>query len=62
MTTEELNNHLINSGFLALSLLPNEDLKEIREFLNNKTNEINWILKSRARAKRFANLQQQPKL
>lgn len=58
MTTEELATLLINSSPKDLSAMSSEELKELREFLDTKSNEISWILKGRAKAKRFANSQQ----
>ena len=51
MTTQELANRLINSNTNDLQNMPNDDLKELRDFLNTKSNEISWILKGRAKAK-----------
>ena len=55
MTTEELTARLLNSSHQDLQAISSEELKELREFLNLKSNEISWILKGRAHAKRFAN-------
>lgn len=52
MTTEELANHLTNSSTKDLQKLSNEELKELKDFLTLKSNEISWILKGRALAKR----------
>lgn len=51
MTTFELANKLINSSTKNFQSMSNEELKEIREFMLTKTNEINWILKGRAIAR-----------
>ena len=55
MTTEELATRLLNSSPKDLSEMTSEELKELREFLDTKSTEISWILKARAKAKRFAN-------
>ena len=51
MTTEELATRLINSSTKDLQKMKSEDLKELREFLDTKSNEISWILKGRAKAR-----------
>ena len=51
MTTFELANKIINSSTKDLSTMSSEELKELRDFLNTKSNEISWILKARAKAK-----------
>ena len=51
MTTSELANRLINSSPKDLSAMTNEELKELREFLDTKSTEISWILKGRAKAR-----------
>ena len=51
MTTEELANRLINSSPKDLSSMTNEELKDLREFLETKSTEISWILKGRAKAR-----------
>ena len=58
MTNEEMTKLLMNSSFKELQALSSEELCELREFLDTKSNEISWILKGRAKAKRFANSQQ----
>ena len=52
MTTEELTTRLINSSPKDLQAMSSEELKELKEFLTLKTNEIGWILKGRAISKR----------
>ena len=51
MTLEKLANCLINSSTKDLQALSSDELKELREFMQTKTTEINWILKGRAIAK-----------
>ena len=58
MTTQELTTRLINSSPKDLAAMSNEELKELREFLDTKSKEIGWIQKGRAKAKRFANPQE----
>ena len=55
MTAEELTSRIINSSPKDLSAMSSEEHKELREFLDTKSTEISWILKGRAKAKRFAN-------
>ena len=55
MTSFELANKIINSSTKDLSAMTTEELKELREFLDTKSTEISWILKGRAKAKRFTN-------
>lgn len=57
MTTNELANLLINSSTKDLQSMSNEELKELREFLETKSTEISWILKGRAMAKRIAQIE-----
>ena len=51
MTAQELTNRLSNSSTKDLQNMSNDDLKELRGFLDTKSNEISWILKGRAKAK-----------
>ena len=58
MTTEKMADLLMSSSPKDLQSMTSEDLKELREFLDTKSTEISWILKGRAKAKRFANSNQ----
>lgn len=55
MTTEELANLVINSSPNDFQKMSDDDLKELKEFLQEKAVEVNWHLRGRARAKRASN-------